>query len=157
MLYVEWCDLGCKQVGLKSFVVSIDYRDYMSSSSKIWALWCLFLYLCSYNLVGSVTVYSLIKYWFGWLGDKTAKRDPHALRALWPGPISERTRGDGFLSYLSMTASKMELWFLHFPHMHTRMGFWKFIWAIENSLLGQTDVHISCANLGSLIRSNLMC
>jgi hypothetical protein len=56
MLYVEWCDLGCKQVGLKSFVVSIDYRDYMGSSSKIWALRCLFLYLCSYNLVGSVTV-----------------------------------------------------------------------------------------------------
>jgi hypothetical protein len=55
MLYVEWCDLGCKQVGLKSFVVSIDYRDYMGSSSKIWALRCLFLYLCSYNLVGSVT------------------------------------------------------------------------------------------------------
>jgi hypothetical protein len=55
MLYVEWCDLGCKQVGLKSFMVSIDYRDYMGSSSKIWALRCLFLYLCSYNLVGSVT------------------------------------------------------------------------------------------------------
>jgi hypothetical protein len=48
-VYVEWCDLGCKQVGLKSFVVSIDYRDYMGSSSKIWALRCLFLYLCSYN------------------------------------------------------------------------------------------------------------
>jgi hypothetical protein len=56
MLYVEWCDLGCKQVSLKSFVVSIDYRDYMGSSSKIWALRCLFLYLCSYNLVGSVTL-----------------------------------------------------------------------------------------------------
>jgi hypothetical protein len=55
MLYVEWCDPGCKQVGLKSFVVSIDYRDYMGSSSKIWALRCLFLYLCSYNLDGSVT------------------------------------------------------------------------------------------------------
>jgi hypothetical protein len=27
MCYVEWCDLGCKRVGLKSFVVSIDYRD----------------------------------------------------------------------------------------------------------------------------------
>jgi hypothetical protein len=55
MLYVEWCDPGCKRVGLKSFAVSIDYRDYMGSSSKIWALRCLFLYLCSYNLVGSVT------------------------------------------------------------------------------------------------------
>jgi hypothetical protein len=56
MLYVEWRDPGCKQSGLKSFVVSIDYRDYMGSSSKIWALRCLFLYLCSYNLVGSVTI-----------------------------------------------------------------------------------------------------
>jgi hypothetical protein len=55
MCYVEWCDLGCKQAGLKSFVVSIDYRDYMGSSSKIWAFWRLFLYLCSYNLVGYVT------------------------------------------------------------------------------------------------------
>jgi hypothetical protein len=60
MLYVEWCDLGCKHVGLKSFVVSIDYRDYMGSSSKIWALRCLFLYLCSYNLVGSVTVVATV-------------------------------------------------------------------------------------------------
>jgi hypothetical protein len=59
-LYVEWCDPGCKQVGLKSFVVSIDYRDYMGSSSKIWASRCLFLYLCSYNLVGSVTQDPLI-------------------------------------------------------------------------------------------------
>jgi hypothetical protein len=60
MLYVEWCDPGCKQVGLKSFVVSIDYRDYMGSSSKIWALQCLFLYLCSYNLVGFVTRSTLV-------------------------------------------------------------------------------------------------
>jgi hypothetical protein len=55
MCYVEWCDLGCKRVGLESFMVSIDYRDYMGSSSKIWAFQHLFLYLCSYNLVGSVT------------------------------------------------------------------------------------------------------
>jgi hypothetical protein len=54
-VYVEWCDLGCKRVGLKFFVVSIDYRDYMGSSSKIWAFRRLFLDLCSYNLVGSVT------------------------------------------------------------------------------------------------------
>jgi hypothetical protein len=54
-VYVEWYDLGCKRVGLKSFVVSIDYRDYMGSSSKIWAFQHLFMYLCSYNLVGSVT------------------------------------------------------------------------------------------------------
>jgi hypothetical protein len=53
-VYVEWCHLGCKRVDLKSLVVSIDYRDYMGSSSKIWAFRRLFLYLCSYNLVGSV-------------------------------------------------------------------------------------------------------
>jgi hypothetical protein len=58
-IYVEWHDLGCKRVGLKSFMVLIDYQDYMGSSSKIWAFRCLFLYLCSYNLVGSVTVCSL--------------------------------------------------------------------------------------------------
>jgi hypothetical protein len=48
---------GCysKRAGLKSFVVSIDYQDYMGSSSKIWAFRRLFLYLYSYNLVGSVT------------------------------------------------------------------------------------------------------
>jgi hypothetical protein len=34
MCYVEWCDLGCTWVGLKSFVVLIDYRDCMGSSSK---------------------------------------------------------------------------------------------------------------------------
>jgi hypothetical protein len=34
MCYAELCDLGCKRVGLKSFVISIDYWDYMSSSSK---------------------------------------------------------------------------------------------------------------------------
>jgi hypothetical protein len=44
--------LVVKRVGLKSFVVSIDYRDYMGSSQKFE---CLFLYLCSYNLDGSVT------------------------------------------------------------------------------------------------------
>jgi hypothetical protein len=54
-VYVDWCDLGFNRVGLKSVVISIDYRDYMGSSSKIWAFWSLFLYLCSYNLDGSVT------------------------------------------------------------------------------------------------------
>jgi hypothetical protein len=34
----------------------------MGSSSKIWALRCLFLYLCSYNLVGSVTISPSKKY-----------------------------------------------------------------------------------------------
>jgi hypothetical protein len=36
-------------------MVSIDHWDYMGSSSKIWAFRRLFLHLCSYNLVGSVT------------------------------------------------------------------------------------------------------
>ena len=48
-------NLGCMQVGLKSFVVSVDYRVYMGSSSRIWSFRRLFLYLCSYKLVGSVT------------------------------------------------------------------------------------------------------
>ena len=53
--YVNYCDLGCMQVGLKSFEISVDYRVYMGSSSRICALRRLFLYLCSYKLVGSVT------------------------------------------------------------------------------------------------------
>ena len=48
-------DLGCMQVGLKSFVVSVDYRVYMGSSMTVWSLWWLLSYLCSYKLVGSVT------------------------------------------------------------------------------------------------------
>jgi hypothetical protein len=55
MCYVEWYDLGCNRVGLKFFVISIDYRDYMGSSSKIYTFWRLFLYLCSYNLDDFVT------------------------------------------------------------------------------------------------------
>jgi hypothetical protein len=90
MLYVEWCDPGCKQVGLKSCVVSIDYWDYMGSSSKIWALRCLFLYLCSYNLVGSVTP-SIPR------GENTTREGPAAVRGgsatvEWR-PERERERG----------------------------------------------------------------
>jgi hypothetical protein len=33
----------------------VDYRSYMGSSVRIWSLRWLFLYLCSYNLDGSVT------------------------------------------------------------------------------------------------------
>ena len=47
-------DLGCMQVGLKSFVVSVDYRVYMGSSMTVWSLPWLLLYLCSYKLVGSI-------------------------------------------------------------------------------------------------------
>ena len=44
------------QVGLKSFKISVDYRVYVGSSSRIWSFRRLFLYLCSYKLVGSVTI-----------------------------------------------------------------------------------------------------
>ena len=43
-----WCvmlnygDLGCMQVGLKSFMVSVDYRVYMGSSARIWSFRRLF-------------------------------------------------------------------------------------------------------------------
>ena len=47
--------LVCRKVGLKSFVISVDYRDYMSSSLETWLLVRSFLYLNSYNLVGSTT------------------------------------------------------------------------------------------------------
>jgi hypothetical protein len=47
--------LTCMLVGLKSLVISLDYRSYMGSSVRIWSLQWLFLYLCSYNLDGSVT------------------------------------------------------------------------------------------------------
>jgi hypothetical protein len=57
------CDLLCwittilasMLVGLKSLVISLDYRSYMGSSARIWSFRWLFLYLCSYNLDGSVT------------------------------------------------------------------------------------------------------
>ena len=39
----------------QSFMVSVDYRVYMGSSSRIRSFRRLFLYLCSYKLVGSVT------------------------------------------------------------------------------------------------------
>jgi hypothetical protein len=47
--------LACMLVGLKSLVILLDYRSYMSSSARIWSLRWLFWYLCSYNLDGSVT------------------------------------------------------------------------------------------------------
>jgi hypothetical protein len=45
-LYVGWFKI------LHDFM---DYRDYMCSSAKIWSLWWLFLFLCSYNLYSFVT------------------------------------------------------------------------------------------------------
>jgi hypothetical protein len=54
--------LACMLVGLKSLVSSLDYRSYMGSSVRIWSLWWLFLYLCSYNLDGSVT-HSIVEIW----------------------------------------------------------------------------------------------
>jgi hypothetical protein len=53
--------LACMLVGLKSLVISLDYQSYMGSSVRIWSLWRLFLYLCSYNLDGSVTRQTLMK------------------------------------------------------------------------------------------------
>jgi hypothetical protein len=47
-------ELGWMLVGLKSLVISMDYRSYMGSSARIWSLQWLFFYLCSYNLDGSV-------------------------------------------------------------------------------------------------------
>jgi hypothetical protein len=47
--------LACMLVGLKSLMVLLDYRSYMGSSMTIGSLRWLFLYLCSYNLGGSVT------------------------------------------------------------------------------------------------------
>jgi hypothetical protein len=47
--------LACMLVGLKSLMISLDYRSYMGSSTRIWSLWWLFLFLCSYNLDGSMT------------------------------------------------------------------------------------------------------
>ena len=54
LVMLNYCDLGCMQVGLKSFVVSVDYRVYMGSSMTVWSLRWLLSYLCSYKLVGSV-------------------------------------------------------------------------------------------------------
>jgi hypothetical protein len=54
------CDLLCWITTilacLKSLMISLDYRSYMGSSVRIWLLQWLFLYLCSYNLDGSVTL-----------------------------------------------------------------------------------------------------
>ena len=55
LVMLNHCDLGCMQVGLKSFVVSVDYRVYMGSSMTVWSLRWLLSYLCSYKLVGSIT------------------------------------------------------------------------------------------------------
>jgi hypothetical protein len=51
--------LTCMLVGLKSLVISLDYQSYMDSSVRIWLLRWLFFYLCSYNLVGSMTIMSI--------------------------------------------------------------------------------------------------
>jgi hypothetical protein len=58
--------LACMLVGLKSLVISLDYQSYMGSSARIWSFRWLFLYLCSYNLDGSVTntVSKWTKMWF---------------------------------------------------------------------------------------------
>jgi len=50
--------LVCCKVGLKSFVILVDYRDYMVSSLETWLLDRSFLHLNSYNLVSYVTLFS---------------------------------------------------------------------------------------------------
>jgi len=35
---LNYYDLGLLQVGLKSFVILVDYRDYMGSSLETWLL-----------------------------------------------------------------------------------------------------------------------
>ena len=35
---LNYYDLGLLQVGLKSFMISVDYRDYMGSSLETWLL-----------------------------------------------------------------------------------------------------------------------
>jgi len=37
-IMLNYYDLGLLQVGLKSFVISVDYRDYMGSSLETWLL-----------------------------------------------------------------------------------------------------------------------
>ena len=51
LVMLNYYDLGCVQVGLKSFMVLVDYRVYMGSSMMVWSLRWLLLYLCSYKLV----------------------------------------------------------------------------------------------------------
>jgi hypothetical protein len=52
--------LACMLVGLKSLVILLDYQSYMGLSMTIWSLQWLFLYLCSYNLGGSVTMRTIM-------------------------------------------------------------------------------------------------
>ena len=49
-------DLGLYVGCLRSFAISLDYRVYMGSSTTVWSLRWLLLYLCSYKLDGSVTM-----------------------------------------------------------------------------------------------------
>ena len=65
----EWCvvlnhyGLGCmSRVGWNPSWFP-DYRDYGSLSTGIWSLRWLFLYLCSYDLVGSITPWTYQRRW----------------------------------------------------------------------------------------------
>jgi hypothetical protein len=55
LLYWITTILACMLIGLKYLMISLDYRSYMSSNMTIGSLRWLFLYLCSYNLGGSIT------------------------------------------------------------------------------------------------------
>jgi hypothetical protein len=62
MYYVEsGTILAYMLVCLKSLVISLDYQSYMGSCMTIWSLRWLFLYMCSYNLGGSITVGKQVK------------------------------------------------------------------------------------------------
>jgi hypothetical protein len=61
--YVESCTiLSCMLVGLRSFMISLDYWVYMGSSITVWLLSWLLLYLCSYKLDGFVTASIRIRF-----------------------------------------------------------------------------------------------
>jgi len=53
---LKYYDLGLLQVGLKSFVISVDYRDYMGSSLETWLLvdrfyaWTLIIWLVLWQI-----------------------------------------------------------------------------------------------------------
>jgi hypothetical protein len=47
LLYWITTMLACMLVGLKSLVISLDYRSYMGSSMTIWSLWWLFFCTCA--------------------------------------------------------------------------------------------------------------
>jgi hypothetical protein len=79
--------LDCMLVGLKSLVISLDYRSYMGSSAIIWSLRWLFLYLCSDNLDGSMTYHNI-----SIISTKT--RPGHSMHQVHPSKVKPLTLVD---------------------------------------------------------------